>query len=183
MPAALLMATSLTALQSAISHTSDPNNLLTELDLAIEPYTKTTLQNCALCCAEITRTTASSEKWVLRVANAGCITPLICRTDGQVEWVEATGIPLGVGIGAEASYAEAISTLDKGDLVIFTSDGVIEATNAASQLFGFDRFEQAVTRGPRTSAAAMLVHLEAEVTKFTGNIEPRDDLTIVVLHV
>jgi PAS domain S-box-containing protein len=183
MPAALLMATSLTTLQSVITRTSDPTELLAELNLAIEPYTKTTLQNCALCCAEITPPSPVLERWLLRVANAGCITPLICRANGATEWVEVGGIPLGVSLSAKASYAEATLPLDKGDLVIFTSDGVIEATNAAGDMFDFERLEQAVAGGPRTSAGVMLAHLQAEVANFTGDTEPHDDLTIVIVQV
>jgi serine phosphatase RsbU (regulator of sigma subunit) len=183
MPAALLMAASLTALQSIIAQAFNPSHLLTELDLALKPYTKTTLQNCALCYAEITPPTAAQPQGCLRVANAGCVTPLIGRADGRVEWVEVGGLPLGVGLGAHLGYTEATFSLNPGDLVIFTSDGVIEATNAAGKLFSFDRLEQAVVRGPKTSAAAMLAHLRAEVSLFTGDTEPRDDLTMVVVQV
>jgi PAS domain S-box-containing protein len=186
MPAALLMAASLSALQSVISHAADPGILLDELDLALQPYTKTTLQNCALCYAEITPPVCLAEKneqGVLRVANAGCITPLICRTDGTVEWADVGGLPLGVGIGARSGYAEVSFSLNFGDLIIFTSDGVVEATNVAGELFGFDRLERAVARGPKISAAAMLAYLQVEVNAFTGDIEPHDDLTIVVVQV
>jgi PAS domain S-box-containing protein len=182
MPAALLMATSLAALQSVMSHAAGPNELLIELDLAIKPYVKTTLQNCALCCAELAPVTPLREQWSLRVANAGLITPLIYRAGGTVEWVEVGGIPLGVRFRAEVGYTEVTLTLEKGDLVIFTSDGVIEAKNARGDIFGFERLEQTVSRGPRTSAA-MLAHLQAEVANFTGYTELHDDLTIVVLQV
>jgi PAS domain S-box-containing protein len=186
MPAALLMAASLSALQSVISHAADPGILLDELDLALQPYTKTTLQNCALCYAEITPPVCLAEKneqGVLRVANAGCITPLICRTDGTVEWADVGGLPLGVGIGARSGYAEVSFSLNFGDLIIFTSDGVVEATNVAGELFGFERLERAVAGGPKISAAAMLAYLQAEVNAFTGDIEPHDDVTIVVVQV
>jgi sigma-B regulation protein RsbU (phosphoserine phosphatase) len=96
--------------------------------------------------------------------------------------VEVGGIPLGARVNAEVGYAEVTLTLEKGDLVIFTSDGVIEAKDALGDMFGFERLEQTVTRGPRTSAA-MLAYLQAEVANFTGNIELHDDLTIVILQV
>jgi sigma-B regulation protein RsbU (phosphoserine phosphatase) len=73
--------------------------------------------------------------------------------------------------------------LAAGELVILTSDGVVEAMNNIGQMFGFKRLEQAVTCGPATSAAAMLAHLQAEVAAFVGDIEPHDDLTIVVARV
>lgn len=183
MPAALLMAASLTALQSIIAHAFNPSDLLTELDLALKPYTKTTLQNCALCYAEITPPTPEQPQGHLRVANAGCVTPLICRANGKVEWVEVGGLPLGVGAGARSGYVEATLHLNQGDLVIFTSDGVVEATDAAGDLFSFERLEKAVTKGPKTSAMAMLTHLRAEVMNFVGDTEPHDDLTIVVAQV
>jgi PAS domain S-box-containing protein len=183
MPAALLMAASLTALQSVIARAADPSDLLVELDLALKPYTKTTLQNCALCYAEITPPRPEQTTGLLRVANAGCVTPLIRRAGGTVEWVDVGGLPLGVGLGSRSGYAEATFSLNPGDLIIFTSDGVIEATNAAHQLFSFERLEQAVAAGPKTSAAAMLAHLRAEVTAFAGETEPHDDLTIVVVQV
>jgi PAS domain S-box-containing protein len=184
MPAALLMAASLTALQSVITRVSAPGKLLAELDLAIEPYTRTTLQNCALCYAEIIPLNSTLDDWILRVANAGCITPLICRANNDsVEWVEVGGIPLGVGLGAQSGYAEATFSLKQGDMVIFTSDGVVEATDANDALFGFERLEQAVVRGPKISAAAMLTHLRTEMTSFTASTELNDDLTIVVVQV
>ncbi len=184
MPAALLMAASLTALHSVITRVSAPSKLLAELDLAIEPYTSTTLQNCALCYAEIIPLNSTLNNWSLRVANAGCITPLICRaTGGIVEWVEVGGIPLGVGLGAQSGYAEAAFSLKPGDMVIFTSDGVVEATDGKGVLFGFERLEQAVVRGPKISAAAMLTHLRTEIAAFTASTELHDDLTIVVVQV
>jgi serine phosphatase RsbU (regulator of sigma subunit) len=184
MPAALLMAASLTALHSVITRVAAPSKLLAELDLAIEPYTSTTLQNCALCYAEIIPLNSDLDNWSLRVANAGCITPLICRAiSGSVEWVEVGGIPLGVGLGAQSGYGEATFSLKQGDMVIFTSDGVVEATDANGGLFGFERLEQAVVRGPKISAAAMLTHLRTEIAAFTASTELHDDLTIVVVQV
>lgn len=183
MPAALLMAASLTALQSIIGQSFGPSGLLVELDLALIPYTKTTLQNCALCYAEITPPTPVQPTGFLRVANAGCVTPLIGRADGRVEWVDVGGLPLGVGLGARTGYAEATFDLSPGDVIIFTSDGLIEASNASGELFSFDRLEQAVASGPKTGAAALLAHLRAEITRFTGDVEPHDDLTIVVVQV
>lgn len=183
MPAALLMATSLTALQSVITHAVRPNTLLSELDLAIQPYTKTTRQNCALCYVEMLPPSSDQACWQLRAANAGCIAPMIVRRDGRVEWVDVGGLPLGLGIGAETGYVEATVLLDEGDLVIMTSDGLIEAFNAAGEFFGFERLEQTVASGPRESAAKMLAHIRAVVTAFTNNTEPHDDLTIVIVQV
>ena len=73
--------------------------------------------------------------------------------------------------------------LSTGDMVILTSDGVAEATSSTDDLFGFERLEAAITNAPITSAQAMLDHLKAEIATFVGDVEPYDDITIVVLQV
>ncbi len=183
MPAALLMAVSLASFQSAIDLALDPAELLAHLDEIIKPYTRTGRQNCAFCYTEIIPAApGSNHAATLRVANAGCVPPLIRRKEGQVAWVDIGGMPLGVGLGAEDGYTEASVPLYAGDLLILTSDGVIEATTANGELFGFERLEQTVAAGPAT-AGAMNHHLQAAVNSFTGGAEPHDDLTIVIVQV
>ncbi len=175
-PAALLMAVSIASFQTVVSQTLSPVDLLTQLDQVIETYTEATYQNCALCYAEFNGRT-------LRTANAGSVMPIVRRGDGTVEWVEVSGIPLGTGLGIQFGYQELKLSLSKGDMVILTSDGVAETHNAAGEMFGFERLEEAVKAGPQANAEAMLDHLKRAVEVFVGEIEPQDDLTIVVVQV
>ncbi|MDM8528225.1 PAS domain S-box protein [Anaerolineales bacterium HSG24] len=187
MPAALLMAVSLVMLQAFSRHTLRPSRLLNHLDRAIMPYTKTTRQNCALVFAEITPPSANvldpNKKGILRVANAGCVTPIIKRANGLVEWVDIGGMPLGVGLGLQLGYKELSLKIATGDFIILTSDGVIEANNANGEMFGFDRLEQTVITGPMKTAENMLDHIKKNVLTFTEGAEQHDDMTIVVIKV
>ncbi len=183
MPAALLMAVSLSSLQAVIDHSFRPSQLLAHLDQVITLYTQSTRQNCALCYAEFIPSIGQDKGGKLHVANAGCVSPIIRRVGAAVEWVDVGGIPLGAGLGAEFGYQEVSLNLSKGDLVILTSDGLVEANNAAGELFSFERLEQAVANGPTTGAGAMLEHLRREVAAFVGQTEPHDDMTIVVVQV
>ncbi len=183
MPAALLMAVSLASFQSVIEQEFSPHELLTYLDNAIMSYTKTTHQNCALVYLEITPPGRNGSAGLLRVANAGCVFPIIKRIDGTVEWIEVGGMPLGVGLGAKTGYQEVSLDLAAGDLVILTTDGVVEAYNPAKEMFGFARFEQAVKAGPCGDGAAMMAHLQREVTTFMADAILHDDLTMVVVRV
>lgn len=182
MPAALLMAVSLVAFQSSITQNLSPGQLLTRLDQTIEHYTGTNRQNCAMVCVEITLPAQSSEPSTIRVANAGCISPIVRRCTGTLEWVEARGLPLGTGIGTFIGYSEITIVCDTGDFLIITSDGVIEAQNVNSEMFGFERLEDAVATGPQTSAEVMLNHLRNVLDTFLNNTEPNDDITIVVVR-
>lgn len=180
MPAALLMAVSLASLQSIIQQAFAPEALLAYLDTAIIPYTRTTMQNCALVYLDIV---LGPDGGTLRAANAGCVTPLIRRADGSAEWLEIGGFPLGTGLGARAGYPPSELALRRGDLVILSSDGVIEAQNAARELFGFERLAAAASAGPADSAAAMLGHIQREVDAFMAGAELHDDLTLLVVRV
>jgi serine phosphatase RsbU (regulator of sigma subunit) len=175
MPAALLMALSVASFQSSVVQALSPSELLAQLDVALEPYTRTGLENCALCYVDIRGN-------ILRVANAGCVSPIIRRVNGSIEWVDVGGTPLGVGLGAQDGYRQVTLALAPGDLVILTSDGVIEAMTATKEIFGFERLEQAIATAPQTNAEAMLSHLRQAVLDFVADVEPHDDLTIVVVQ-
>jgi PAS domain S-box-containing protein len=179
--AALLMAASLSQLDASLSLKLTPAERMIYLDKAIMPYTKPQGQNCALCYIEIVG--ANTVRPVLKVVNAACIPPYVKHTDGTVEWPKIGGFALGQGLGVEWGYDEARLTLTQGDIIVLTSDGVIEATNATGQMFSFERLEAAITAGPQTSAAVMLDHLKAEVAAFVDETEPHDDMTIVVVRV
>lgn len=207
MPAALLMAVSMASFQALMGQGLSPGMLLSRLDKSISRFTEKSRQNCALVYAEITpphfkpldndddadkltqRDTAPDLPTVgalklghLRVANAGCIPPYVRRTNGSIEAVDIGGVPLGLGLGRQFGYHEATTTLSQGDLVIFTSDGVVEATNTINEMFGFERLEESIRTGPQTNAEAMLDHLKQQVFSFTSNAEQHDDLTIVVVQ-
>jgi|GEM_PF-4277458 len=182
MPAALLMAVSVASYQAVVGQSLSPGALLAHLDKAITPYTHETSQNCAMIYVDIMLD--GNQSAVVRIANAGCMFPLIRRVDGSTEWIEVVGVPLGMGgLGSQLGYEEVGVTLSKGDFIILTSDGIVEAMNAQKELFGFERLEHAVVTGPATSAEDMLEHAKGEVATFGGDTEPHDDMTIVVVQV
>jgi len=92
-------------------------------------------------------------------------------------------MPLGTELGAELGYPAATCRLASGDMVILTSDGVIEAMSPDGELFGFARLEQAAASGPAAGAEAMLGHLRTAVDTFVASGEPHDDVTIVIVQV
>jgi sigma-B regulation protein RsbU (phosphoserine phosphatase) len=174
------MAVSVASIQAVVGQGLRPSALLTHLDQAIAPYTRETGQNCALVYVEISLNEDSHG--TMCAANAGCMIPLIRRVDGSAHWVEAYGTPLGMELSSELSYEEVETSLSQGDLIILTSDGVVEATAANDEMFGFDRLKHAAANGPQDSPEAMLTYIKEEVATFVGQTEQQDDLTIVVIQ-
>ncbi len=180
MPAALLMTIGLASFQNIVGQTPEPVELLIQMDQALTLHTKTTRQNCALCYVEIRPTPTGA---IIRAANAGCISPLIRQAEGSIEWVDVGGLPLGLGLGTKFGYQDVTLNLAAGTFIILTSDGVVEARNNKHEMFGFERFEQAVANGPASNSEAMLAHLQTHIKEFVGDIEPHDDMTIVVVQI
>lgn len=174
--AALLMATSISLLNEyAIQH-EQPDALLINLDQRLLPYTQPRGQNCALCYVELANGTLS-------IVNAAGIPPYVLRVNGSVEWPEVGGFALGHGLGAQTGYQQETIMVERGDLIVMVSDGMVEAKNRHGELFGFGRVESALQAGPTTSAQAMVTFLHNAVEAFADVAEPHDDMTIIVMRV
>jgi hypothetical protein len=101
---------------------------------------------------------------MMTIANAGHLSPY--RDGREMELV--ADLPLGVI--ANIRYEQATFRLDRGDRVIFLSDGVVEATNAQGELFGFERTQQVSNEPARYIA---------QTAKRFGQA---DDITVVSLY-
>jgi serine phosphatase RsbU (regulator of sigma subunit) len=99
----------------------------------------------------------------LRLANAGHLAPYLNGEELPVE----SGLPLGILAGVE--YSETVLCLSHGDSITFLSDGVVEAQNAAGELFGFARTKALATRSAEEIALAAKAFGQA------------DDITVLTL--
>jgi serine phosphatase RsbU (regulator of sigma subunit) len=103
---------------------------------------------------------------------------LLRAKDGSVTRFQ----PKGLGIGLtdkkfEAHLELASGRLEHGDALVFFTDGLSEAHNAAGELFGESRIEACLRETTGDPQAALL----AEVQRFVGEEALADDLTLLVL--
>src|SRR6184192_3549691 len=77
----------------------------------------------------------------LQVANSGLPRPIYCHK-GKTQLIEATGLPLGLFDDAE--YDEFVFQAEPDDIFVFFSDGILDATNRAGELFGRRRLEKII---------------------------------------
>src|SRR5271170_5777770 len=116
----------------------------------------------------------------LRVANAGQSQPLLYK-DGRCGKIELTGFPLG--IFEEATYDEWGVTLAAGDILVFHSDGLAEASNSENQFFGTERLRTFIEQHHELTAAELADGLLREVDLFTNSAPLSDDRTLVIAKV
>lgn len=116
----------------------------------------------------------------LRIANAGQEQPLLFH-DGRCEKIPLAGFPLG--IFDEVTYDERSFVLNEGDVLVFYSDGVGDAQNAAGEFFGYGGLTKLITENHVKRADGIADRILEEVDRFSGGRHPTDDRTLVVLKV
>jgi len=119
----------------------------------------------------------------LQYANAGHPSGYLFDRSGDVKGLfESTTLPLGLASEWECRVSDPIS-LDSGDIVLLTSDGITEAGSPCGQRFGRERMLE-VVRAHRDLAAGKIVEgIHQAVQHFSQSEKPKDDLTTVVVKV
>ena len=178
--AALLMATCLSHIDNSMKLNLKLPERMSYLDTLLVPFTKPQKQNCALCMVELIG--VNTNHAFVKVVNAACIPPYVKRKNGTVEWISSKGFALGQGIGVQFGYKENTVSIEKGDMIILVSDGVIEANNSKNELLGFELFKTILESGKNQSSKEMLHHIREHVNNFTKGHKQHDDMTIVVIR-
>ena len=73
--------------------------------------------------------------------------------------------------------------LRQGDIIVFYTDGVVEAVNDKEELYGFDRFMTSINEAKGLEADSLMSKLIDDVMNFVGKVEQHDDITLVVVKV
>jgi sigma-B regulation protein RsbU (phosphoserine phosphatase) len=120
------------------------------------------------------------EQRTLLVANSGLPRPIYCH-EGKIEIIEATGLPLG--LFDEADYDEFSFRAKPGDLFVFFSDGILDASSRSGEAFGRRRVEEIVAACATKSPDCVVNSIFKAVTDFAAGVEAFDDETVVAIKV
>lgn len=112
-------------------------------------------------------------------ASAGHNLALYAPVGGGTRAVMTRGIPLGVV--PQADIEQATLALAPGDVVLFYTDGVSEAPNAANEEFGSERLAALVAAHRAEPADAIAQAIVTAVRDFAGDLAQHDDFTLIVL--
>jgi phosphoserine phosphatase RsbU/P len=116
----------------------------------------------------------------LQVANSGAVQPVFCRSS-QPDTVHAEGFPLGMF--ADVIYDELAMATEPGDVIIFVSDGILDAEDAQGEMYGQERLSSMLCSRREQPAQEIADAILADVSRFQGEQERFDDETIIVLKV
>jgi PAS domain S-box-containing protein len=130
------------------------------------------------CTATLLRIRPGAEGVRVTVSSGGHPRPLILRSDGRVEDVDADGTLLGMFESPTLRDVEV--ELAHDDVVIAYTDGVVEERRG-EEFFGEDRLREVLRRCPRRPAADVADCIVSAVEDF-GREAPADDIAILALR-
>jgi sigma-B regulation protein RsbU (phosphoserine phosphatase) len=160
------------ALLILIEETREPDEILRRLDSVVRNSEDRTFVTATLAIVDLTR-------GILRLTNAGHPPTYVIR-GRQVQEILLPSSPLG-GLGH--SYGHATVPLEAGDLVVWLSDGLIEAIDGRGEPFGYEAVVEALAGGQAGQGAVEVRdRLLSAIGRHVEDGLPSDDRTLVVMR-
>jgi serine phosphatase RsbU (regulator of sigma subunit) len=127
---------------------------------------------------------------VMTFARAGH-TPLVympADTTGPAQVLIPNGLVVGLRIpGAHEKFQDLLEedrvTLHKGDVLVFYTDGITEAMNLESDLFGDARLGRLVAEHGHLDTADLRERILREIEAFVGVADQHDDMTMILIKI
>jgi sigma-B regulation protein RsbU (phosphoserine phosphatase) len=92
--------------------------------------------------------------------------------------LKGAGIPLGVD--EDWRYEESTTRIKPGQIVVLTTDGIMETHNREGDMFGKNRIKAVIRRNAGRDAEGIRGAIFTAVENFRGKAPREDDLTLVV---
>lgn len=171
-PASLLMAQILSAMQFVFGTTTSPANALATLNATLYEFIVRGMFATTL----VGRMTPESRR--IELASAGHCRPWLVRAEGgPIEILTEGALPLGVM--PQVSYRQGRVDLAEGDCLVCYTDGLSESRNPESGEFFEDLIGETLTR-KFANPQEIVDHLVATEDRFREGTAARDDLTLLV---
>jgi len=118
-------------------------------------------------------------------------TPVVFLKDGDARGAQSlipNGIVVGLRIpGAHEKFVELLEEqridLGRGDVIALYTDGITEAMDVRSDLFGDARLSRLVAEHGHLDAADLRERILREIEAFVGNADQHDDMTMILMKV
>lgn len=115
----------------------------------------------------------------IRHTNAGHLYPYLLRKDSPPHAIEVPSLPLGVRPAHQTRTTEL--DLERGDCLVYLSDGIIEALDVHGDPFGFDRLEEILAFMIEDDPHRIKESILMAVDDHSGGQAADDDRTIMIL--
>ena len=128
----------------------------------------------------LTYCTWNDQQLELELAGSGLPEPLLCRR-GIVRRLEAHGLPLG--LFREANYEVMRIQCQRGDTLLFYTDGIVETVDRDGNEFGSERLSEILMKTCRDSTSEIVNNVFAAVNAHCQCEMNFDDQTVIAMQV
>ena len=117
----------------------------------------------------------------LLYCNAGHLPPL--KVDGRKPEAGSVCVEANIPLGYDGNYKfeEQGMMLGQDGMLVLYTDGITEARNESREMFGMTRWTELVKKEADALHEGNMAAISEEGTKFTGNAEQADDMTLMVI--
>lgn len=127
-----------------------------------------------------------SRERMISFASAGHNPMILYRGKSkETFYLNPSGFPVGITLPDIKLFGERIQTdrirLHPDDIFILYTDGITEAMNAKRDLYGEERFLQAIRKYGHLDVVEFVKSIKNDILNFTGGFEQNDDITIVAI--
>lgn len=116
----------------------------------------------------------------LRYINAGHNPPIMVRSDGRVEYLQPSGIPIGAFDIFD--WKEETLELGVGDFLFMFTDGVTEANNTDGEMYEDHRLKRFLLNSRNQSPEELTESVLNDIHDFIGDAPQSDDITMLILR-
>jgi len=174
-PASLFMAMVVGSFKSFSKSTPMPGKVLASLN------SKLVSESASDLFVTVFYTIFDTRVGLISYSNGGHLPLMRVSRSGEVALFDSKeGLPLGL---AEGAYSDEDTKFNTGDVFIFYTDGVTEAMNARSELYGIERLERIVKAKREMGARDILAAIVKDIRRFEPKSKQHDDITIIVVKV
>ncbi len=124
--------------------------------------------------------TIDLETMEISISNAGHFPLLLCRKE-ECRELYIKGRPLGWN--EEVKLSSMRTGIQKGDRIIMFTDGIIESIDKKKNLFGIERLKTLAKETTDISPEEAAQEIIRQAVKFSGEENPDDDMSIVIIDV
>ncbi|MBS1799213.1 MAG: PP2C family protein-serine/threonine phosphatase [Acidobacteria bacterium] len=172
--AALLMPSLAVALRLRARELDGPAAIIKDLDEVLKQITRPATF-VTMFYARIHRS-----RRTLQYACAGHNPPILLRAKSGEEIALNDSGPV-LGILPDARFSDSTASLEPGDVLTLYTDGVTEQENNAEEEFSPERLQSVIAETGTETASSVVNDICLAVSRFSGDKEQADDLTVVVV--
>jgi serine phosphatase RsbU (regulator of sigma subunit) len=174
---ALVMAMAKAIVYQGLKEKKSLNELFSDLNLAIHTYFQIppARKMITLFAAVLDQSDNS-----LTCVNAGHNFPMKLMANGKIEDFSAVHLP----IGAQKKLRNLKTCkyqLQRGDMIVFYTDGIIEVKNSQKQMYGYDKFKANLVKMTDLTAQEAINQMVETYDNFLEGNEPDDDITVILV--